>query len=1042
MPRKRRSAWLPIILVGTLTGSVAVTSAQDPPPAAPPAQAPTAPPAEPPPAPTAPTAPSTPPSAETPPPEAPPAEAPPAEPAPTAAPDLRVTEVPESTGIPEQEAVVAEADAAAATDKPAEEMVVTGSRIRRKDLTGPAPVVVFSREQVLQSGRANVGEFLQTLPQQSNAINRGTNNAGDGSVRINLRGLGAQSTLVLLNGRRLSPGGTGGDYSPDLTAVPTNIVERIEVLTDGASAVYGSDAIAGVVNIITRKRYDGAEVNAYGSTSTRGDGQQIDVNGVVGVAGEKGNLLVSMGYYNAWPAWAGDRDYSREQYQLNFQPDGSQLVTPLGSGTIPNGRFILPNGEIGVQNGNPSYNRLVRTFPVNSLTYDRSMNGWRDFQGASLAKDGYNFQPYNYLVTPQERFNIFSSGDYQLSKYVRVFFDSYYTKRNSKQTLAPEPLLLDDANVVVAADSLYNPFGRDFAIFRRRLVEFGRRKQQQDVNNFHLTAGVDGELSENGPLAGWFWEAVFNYNRNEATQIYQGNIRTTRLQSAVGPSFVDAAGVPRCGTPGSIIDGCVPLNVFGGPGSITQDQIDYLTFTGVWQGYNQMISGQFNTSGPLFRLAAKRPVSIAAGYEYRVLSGGQIPDPITVAHETSGNSGLPTEGSYKVNELYAELSVPIAEKLPFLDTLELVAAARGSWYSNFGSTFNYKLGARWSPVEDVTLRGTFSTAFRAPNIQELYGGVSDTFANVTDPCASGVEAGTERARNCGAAANNGEDKTQLRSRVGGNPKLDPETARIFTAGLVLRPRNAKNLSITVDYFNTKVEKTIASIGENVILQSCYPNAAGQAPKFCEYITRDPLTQRITYMDNLKANTGTELLDGIDFAGQYDLDTSAGSFNFHGALSYLHRYDRTLADGQVIKGAGTFDLNSKGIVGSGVGGAFPHFRFNAGIGWGMSGFTAGLRTHFIGSYKECGDTDGELIGAGLCYTPDHVGERWVSAYNTWDLVLGYTFKTTAGQTTVTLGSTNIFDVEPPRVYNGFANTTDTYTYDMLMRQVYARVGHQF
>ena len=204
---------------------------------------------------------------------------------------------------PVEEAVVApeEAEAEPAPPKLGEEMLVTGSRIRRKDLAGPAPVVVFSREQIQNSGRANVGEFLQTMPQQSNAINRGTNNGGDSSVRINLRGMGVQSTLVLLNGRRLTPGGTGADGSVDLSAIPTNVIERIEILMDGASAIYGSDAIAGVVNIITKKRYDGAELNVYGSTTTRGDGSQIDANGMFGINSKKGNLLFSLGYYNSAP---------------------------------------------------------------------------------------------------------------------------------------------------------------------------------------------------------------------------------------------------------------------------------------------------------------------------------------------------------------------------------------------------------------------------------------------------------------------------------------------------------------------------------------------------------------------------------------------------------------------------------------------------------------------------------------------------------------------------------------------------------------------
>jgi hypothetical protein len=303
-----------------------------------------------------------------------------------------------------------------------------------------------------------------------------------------------------------------------------------------------------------------------------------------------------------------------------------------------------------------------------------------------------------------------------------------------------------------------------------------------------------------------------------------------------------------------------------------------------------------------------------------------------------------------------------------------------------------------------------------------------------------VEPGSALARNCGAAANNGDDRVQQRSKVGGNPALQPETARILTLGLVVRPRVAKNISFTVDYFDTQVSNTISSLGENVILQGCYPAADGTAPKYCGLITRDPTTQRILYIDNRQANSSEEHLDGLDVTGRYDLDSPIGSFNFVGVVAYLRRYDRTLADGTVIHGAGTFDLNSKNENGAGAAGTFPHFRFNLALNWALRGWTAGIRTFFIGSYKECADADGTVYG-GLCSVA-HKGERWVDPYNTWDLVLGYSFASDAGRTSISLGATNVFDVAPPRVYNGAAATTDTYSYDMLMRQVYARVAHQF
>ncbi|HMI88886.1 MAG TPA: TonB-dependent receptor [Polyangiaceae bacterium] len=920
-----------------------------------------------------------------------------------------------------------------------EDIVVTGSRIRRKDLTTAAPVAIFSREQIIASGRPNVGEFLQTLPEQANAINRGTNNGGDGSIRVNLRGVGAESTLVLINGRRITYGGTGANASVDLSALPTNVIERIEVLKDGSSAVYGSDAIAGVVNIITRKRLDGMDANVYSSTSTRGDGQQVDVNAVVGATSDKGGVLLSVGFYAGAPVWAGNRDFSSPQLQYDAVND---KVSGLGSGTIPAGRVVLGSTELGNPNGNAAWNDLVRANPT-TASFIRNPDGtWRPYRGSALPADGgdgWNYQPYNYLLTPQNRFNLFSSGDHQLGPHVRAFFDAYYSKRTSSQTLAPEPLNLDVEGVTVSAANLYNPFGRDFAAARRRLVEFDRRTTSQDINNMHVVAGLDGTLPEGwGPLHGWFWEVAGNFSRNDSTDTKTGNLRLPRVRDAVGPSFVGADGAPHCGTPAGPIDGCVPLNLFGGPGSITSDQVSALTYTGVQRGYNQLLAGQFNTSGELFHIAAEQPVGLALGYEVRQVSGGQFPDPITVAGETSGTKILITEGSYAVHEAYGELSIPIVDKVPGAHVVELIAAGRASFYSNFGSTFNYKFGARYAPVQDLVLRGTYSTAFRAPSVPDLYQGNADSYSSVRDPCAGpNIDPNSPLGRNCGAALNNLDDQAGLLSRVGGNSKLKPETANIFTVGVVIQPRPVKGLALTFDYYNTSVDNKIVRLGENVILQGCYPTGGQQAPKYCEFVTRDPTTQRIDRLINLNTNAGSDQLDGLDFAATYDFDTGVGHFGamFHG--TWLRTYDRTLPDGTVIHGAGTWDLHT-----SGVGGAYPHLRSSVGLNWALNGFTAGVRTYYIGSYRECGDAGGVMSGGGLCYDPSHVGERDVSAWNSWDVMVGYMFKTSAGRTSIAMGSTNVFDQQPPKVYNGYIATTDVYSYDLILRQVYARIGQSF
>ncbi|MCU0696051.1 MAG: TonB-dependent receptor [Myxococcaceae bacterium] len=948
--------------------------------------------------------------------------------------DAGVAEAPLPSAPPAEPPAPADAAPDSARRTFDRETVVTGSRIKRKELTGPAPVLVFTAEQIKASGRLNVGEFLQTVPQQSNAINRNANNGGDGAIRVNLRGLGPASTLVLLNGRRLAPGGTGADSSVDLSTIPTNVIDRIEILSDGASAVYGSDAIGGVVNIITLKKFEGAEVSAVGGVSSRGDGQTIDVSGLVGTSGEKGSVLFSLGYYNTQPVFAGNRDFSQTQRGFD-SVSGTEYR--LGSGTVPGGRIIIPGGEAGLQNGNSAWNDLVRRYPnTTNFTRDLGTGQWRPFLGPNLpvdGQDGYNFQPYNYLVTPQERFTLFTSGDVQLASFARVYFDGFFTKRTSTQELAPEPLLGDLEGLTVSAQNVYNPFGRDFQAVRRRLSEFGGRISTQDVSSFHAVAGLDGTF---GDVKGWTWDVNLNVSRNEAVSVNVGNLRVPRLQSAVGPSFIAADGTPTCGTPDAPIAGCVPLNLFGGPGSITRDQVEALRYTGVARGFNQQLGTQATVTGELFKLWAERPVGLAAGYEFRSMTGGFTPDPITAAGETSGNKSLPTGGGFTVNEVYGELAIPIVDKRPGVERLELTAAGRFSAYSNFGSTLNYKFGARYSPVKDVALRGTLSSAFRAPTVPELFEGQSDSFANVSDPCGT-VPPGSVREQTCGPAANNGDDQNQLRARVGGNAMLRPETARIATAGIVVEPRWVRGLYFTADYYNLDITNTISSVGENVILSGCYPDQAGRTPQYCGLITRDPTTQRITQINNLNANVGRDQVDGIDFTTGYRLGTPVGTFNALGALTWLRQYNRTLADGTVVRGAGTWDLNQ-----SGTGGTFPHLRFNASVGWAFQGFTANVRTYFIGGFQECGDADGDLSGLGLCYAPDSRGRRDVAPWNSWDVTLGYTLRSAAGQSTVLLGVTNLFDQRPPAVYNGFANTTDVYAYDLVLRSFFMRLSHRF
>jgi outer membrane receptor protein involved in Fe transport len=940
-----------------------------------------------------------------------------------------------------------------------EEIFVTGSRIRRKDLTTPAPVTVISKEQVVASGKVSLGDFLQSLPEQGNATNTSVNNGGDGSTRIDLRGLGTARTLVLLNGHRVVPGGTGANASVDLNTIPTAMIERIEILKDGASAVYGSDAIAGVVNIITRKHFSGAEATAFTGGATRGgDGFVYDFSATVGSSSERGNVLFGGGYFKQQPVWAGDRSFSRTPVAFDAVKG---IVISQGSGTVPEGRIIVPTKQIGLQNGNTVWNNLIaanqtaasfiRCNPADT-TIACDPSGWREYRGASLASDpiqpgdGYNFQPDNYLLTPSQRISLFSTGDVNMGSYARGYFDASYVNYQQEQKLAAEPLGTSGEKIVVSANNIYNIFGRDFTSMSRRLNEFGNRSSFRDFDTFRVITGINGTLPEEaGPARGWYWDASFNYGRSVGSAVKNGNLFRPALQAALGPSQVDAANVPRCVTkvnlvfdPKTVIPGCVPLNLFGGPNTITQDQVAGLTFTGNSRGINQLTAVEFNTSGELFRLMSERPISLSLGYNFSNYYGANTPDPVTVAGLTTGNKGAITKGGYHVNEGYGELSVPIVSNVPLAEMLEATAALRLFNYDAFGSDKTYKLGARWQIVRDLTVRGTYSTAFRVPSIGELFGGQSDSFPPASDPCRLGPDpiTGLPRAPpSCGAAAGNGDTSTQLRARIGGQPNLIPETAKIFTAGIVIEPRWIKNLTITADYYNFRIFDSITPIGVGVILAACYPQTGVGDQNYCNLVSRDA-NNVISTILNLTTNVGSDKTDGVDIAARYELPTEYGRFGFIFDGTLLHKFDRTLGDGTVIHARGTYDL------GSGLGGVYPSFKFNAGVNWSMGGFSAGVSTRYIGKFKECADSTGLMNGAGgLCYVNDSLA-RTVHPYNTYDLFLAYSLNTTVGKTSISAGMLNVFDRDPPLVYDGFLAATDPTAYDVVGRRVYARLQHRF
>jgi outer membrane receptor protein involved in Fe transport len=935
-------------------------------------------------------------------------------------------------------------DVQLAPDELQEEVIVTGSRIPRPEVATAAPVTVVGRNQIETAGRASIGDILQQLPSQGNATNTQVNNGGEGATRINLRNLGTQRTLTLVNGRRFVAGGTGANASVDLGTIPTQAIERIEVLKDGASAAYGSDAISGVVNIITRKDYSGTELQAFGGLSSRGDALQYDLSFTAGVASEKGNILFSAGFFDQREVFNRGRGWAEYTEAYDFP---ARRLTTGGSVGVP--ETLLEDFESDDEGAPlPGYegNALWQSVRSGSgyYTSDRDASGalyWRDFSfdgTKGRGGDQYNFQPANYLLTPNRRINAYATGGYALGEKTRGFFELSYTHRAAATELAPEPLFTYQEGVEVSADNFYNPFGRPFGSTYRRLEEFGPRKTSFDVSTFRTVVGAEGSLPA---LANGSWDVSLNYGRTSGLYVNTGNLQRSKVAAALGPSMLDPETqqpicVERAGDASTAIDGCVPLNLFGGKGSITPEQVRGLAYTGVNTGYNQQLSAQANASGELLRLFnARSAVGVAAGLEHRREAGLNQPNPLVASGDTTGNKAEPTGGSYYVNEAYAELSVPLVGRLDGSnapgDLLEVNAAVRGFHYSNFGGGSTYKLGARVSPVQDVTLRGTVSNAFRAPSIAELYAGEADSFITVRDPCAGGGAAGAQNDSCVEAGVDpdgNGDARTQLLTRVGGNRALRPETALTYTAGVVVTPRAAPDFSATVDVFSIDIQRTIATYGPDVLLALCHPTSGAPDATACSLIERNGPNRSVSRILDLNQNVGAVRTSGMDLGLRYEPQTAFGRIGLRADFTYLDNYRVTTGSGRTLQYKGNYDSQF----------SLPDWRGLFGVAWALAPFNAGVSVQWLNGHQEC---EGNACNVAEGALPAR--SRAIPAYFRTDLNLGMAFAHgEAGKTGLALGVTNLFDVEPPAIYNNSTYNSDPATYDFLGRYFFARVTHSF
>ena len=892
---------------------------------------------------------------------------------------------------------------AADDDRPLElnALEVTGTHLAREEAVDP--IVAFDRQAISDSGYSTLGSFLQALPMMSGSpLSTSANQRGSGGglsrgiESVELRGLGPQRTLVLLNGRRMLAGGNGAAGIVDLASLPVAMIERVEVLTTSAAVAYGADAIAGVVNVMTRQTVQATELTARYEQSERGDGEVLNLAAVSGARLGRTQLNAGVTFRDQAAVGRGDREFSSRWLTVS---GADNRIVPTGSSAPPNGRYRTSSGNVTLIEGEDG---------------DRPED-FRPFINDGPDTDRFNFNPYEDLIQDSRRLSAFATLRHDFSPTLALSAELLFQQRDSDTQIAPLPFFTNRLNgVSVSADNLYNPFDEDITDARRRLIEAGPRRFSQDNALWIVAIGMDGFQ---GP---WHWQSHLQHGRNSVRQTQTGDLLRDRVAVALGPSF-DDAGVARCGTPGDVVPDCVPLNLFGGPGSLTPDMLE-------WAGLTDLVDRQSNEE-TLFSVKANRegwqlpggPIGLAVGLDWRSTDAEDRPDAQTRAGNTTGAARQTTRGGFDSRAFFGELGLPLLSNRRAARALDLTLGARWVDYSNFDAEAVFDLALQYQPNETVTLRAGYGEAFRAPTVGELFGGATESNPIIEDPCADFAaltQAQVDRCVAQGVPADGSFNQTgnEVPAIGGGNTQLRPEHADTLTAGLVIRPERLPGLRVSLDYYDIDIRDGVAALGASTLLEQCV--ATGN-PAFCNRIQRNADGSIASIQSNLQ-NTASETARGVDLDMSLQTDGAFGTLTQRLLLSRtLERSLQAFDGAQPLVGVGRYDADAIGVI--------PAWKGRYTLSWGQRQWFAGYSLEWIDAVEDQGGdlAPGTSFGVGSrLYHDLHAGVRhregWV----------------------VTIGLDNLTDENPPFIPNGGELNTDETTYRLLGRGYWMRLTQTF
>jgi len=897
----------------------------------------------------------------------------------------------------------ASSSAAAATDTSTAQLgkiEVTGTRIKRTDVETAQPISIVTQSQIKASGLTSIGDVLQQVSSFGASLNTQFNNGGNGQTLLDLRNLNPVRLLVLLNGQRVDSS-IGG--AVDLNNIPSAIIDHVEILQDGASAIYGSDAISGVVNIITVKNYNGAEANAFlgmfdGKNDGGGwDGKTQSYDFTIGSSGDKSGIVMNVQYVNQSPVFAGNRDISKEPVMGGGPSSGS-------SGAA-GGRFlVLGHGDqtAGALNntgcsfsatGDLTFCNLTAKTPGNTAT-GQSLASLRGF----TTPDRFNYAPLNYLVTPSERTSAFVQAHYDLADNLTFNTMGIYNDRVSQLQFAPAPLFLGAGGSIfsngqaisVSKLNPYNPFGTgliansqtstalvngvptpppacylantcdELSLIGRRPLELGNRVANDDVQSFAFRGGFKGYFNMLGNE--WDWDANYNYGKNYDSRISTGFQNTERLQIALGTANPDGTNSAPCTVNGQPAPGCVPFNIFGGyntatgQGSITPDMAKYVQYENHDVTRETMRDYTANLSGDLFDLPAG-PFGVAVGVESLEHDAFAHPDVLAQEGNTSGNTTEASNGREATKAEYIEFNIPLVTDAPFMKDVSLDLAERWSQFKWSGGNLGQagtgvehtadnasgRAALRWQATDALLLRGSWSQGFRIPSVSEFFLGNSDSFPTITDPCAQSPRAPGLVGCSPGKVT---QPNSQIKTTVGGNANMTPERSISRTAGFVYNPVWLPGFDFSLDYWKIELLNAVSTIGTQSILNGCY---AGNTA-YCNFITRGTGPQGnsgasgvISDIVNTNVNIGGIKTEGVDLSAHYKFpSTSVGDFKAGLDWTFTKQYVLTtpFKAGALSSQEMSGTASQPGTIGgASVTGGIPKQRATLNLNWNSGDWSA-------------------------------------------------------------------------------------------------------